>query len=151
MSRKYADPVERLLLKIDVRPGFWLWKGAKQSRGYGVLSINGHMRLARRAVYELFKGSIPEGLQLHHLCGITLCVRPSHLIAVSAREHALELTPTCVTYIASRVTMCPQGHPYSQDNVYHLSRNERRCKVCSRAQVSMRYWKRKEKMTKKES
>ena len=65
----------------------WLWAG-KPANGYGELRFGGQLYLAHRVSYELAYGAIPDGLQLHHTCGVRLCVNPSHLIALTVEAHA---------------------------------------------------------------
>jgi hypothetical protein len=56
-----------------------LWDGS-QVNGYGKVSI-GRARLtwAHRAAYMVWRGEIPRGHDVHHLCGNRLCIEPSHL------------------------------------------------------------------------
>jgi hypothetical protein len=35
---------------------------------------------AHRVSYRIFKGPIPDGMQVQHLCNTTLCVNPAHLV-----------------------------------------------------------------------
>lgn len=64
-----------------------LWTGATNNRGYGLIRENvrngNKLLLAHRVGYELENGPIGEGLELDHLCFTTLCVRQSHLEAVT--------------------------------------------------------------------
>lgn len=63
--------------------GCWLWMGAITRGGYGhirkrVNNVN-KMTRAHRVSYELYKGPIPEGLQVLHTCDNPICVNPNHL------------------------------------------------------------------------
>jgi hypothetical protein len=61
-------------------------------KGYGVMTAYTEGRKttirAHRFAYELMLGAIPDGFEIHHECGNRSCVNPSHLIAVTAQEHA---------------------------------------------------------------
>ena len=39
--------------------------------------------IAHRVAYTMFKGKIPEGMVVDHLCGKKSCVNPLHLEAVT--------------------------------------------------------------------
>ena len=69
--------------------GCWLWMGTVTAGGadpYGRF-WNGRMAYAHRVSFELFKGPIPEGLVIDHLCRTPACVRPEHLEAVTPKEN----------------------------------------------------------------
>jgi hypothetical protein len=70
----------------DNPSGCWIWTAATNGLGYGVLWL-GHDRrgYAHRIAYELFRGPIPDGLDLDHLCRRPSCVYPWHLQAVTHR------------------------------------------------------------------
>jgi len=46
-------------------------------------------RLDGRSVYahRLVLGVIPRGHEVHHLCGVTRCIRPEHLQVIRVTEH----------------------------------------------------------------
>lgn len=78
-------PEARFAEKVFVRDdGCWIWTASKVTNtGYGQF---GHMR-AHRASYEFFIGPIPDGHDLHHTCGVKLCVNPDHLEPMTPLEH----------------------------------------------------------------
>ena len=85
----------RFMAKVEVHEnGCWMWRGAKDRKGYGMFSVGkgrkpdgtrrNSMRLAHRVSYELFKGQIPEhdshhGMCVLHMCDTPGCVNPDHL------------------------------------------------------------------------
>jgi hypothetical protein len=83
----------RLASKITVDDGCWVWTGAKNSRGYGSISVTGRGLLAHRYIFELAFGPIPEGMTLDHMCERTSCVHPYHLnVETSADNTRLRFT-----------------------------------------------------------
>jgi len=112
-QRTYADP-----------SGCWRWVAACTAGGYGCLRIDG-WRYAHRLAYEAFKGAIPHGLEIDHLCRVRSCVNPLHLEAVTPREnmkrgigHGSE-------------THCPRGHAYNRANTYRHG-GKRYCRMCNK-------------------
>lgn len=81
--------VTRFWLKVDRSGECWLWTGSTNGRGYGHVRVNMCLTYAHRLSYEMSVGPIPEGLQIDHLCGNTLCVNPEHLEVVTAVENQL--------------------------------------------------------------
>ncbi len=61
----------------------WVWQRSMNNYGYGHVWSDGRTRLAHRFYYEKEHGPLAEGMELHHLCGVRACVRPSHMDAVS--------------------------------------------------------------------
>lgn len=72
-----------------VASGCWLWTGPSSHDGYGHLNVRqpGNARQpgaskkwrAHRLAWTVFRGPIPEGLTIDHLCKNKLCVNPEHL------------------------------------------------------------------------
>jgi hypothetical protein len=69
---------------FDKSQPHWLWNGFVSSDGYGQY---GYQRRAHVVAYELYVGPVPKGLEIDHLCGILLCVKPDHLEAVTKSEN----------------------------------------------------------------
>lgn len=67
----------------------WLWTGALNDSGYGVILIDDHRTLmyAHRVIYERFVGPIPAGMTLDHLCRTRHCVNPTHVEPVTNAEN----------------------------------------------------------------
>ncbi len=78
---------ERVLAKIAMASGCWLWTGVRTTEGYGQVWRDGRMRMAHREVYELLRGPIDHGLVLDHLCRTPACVNPDHVEPVTQAEN----------------------------------------------------------------
>lgn len=75
--------------RVEKSDGCWLWKGARNSHlGYGRLRVMDKLTLAHVYAYELTHGTVPDGLELDHLCRNVMCVRPDHLEPVT---HAVNM------------------------------------------------------------
>ena len=72
--------------KVD-RNGCWIWQKRIDCGGYGQQWNGAKLVLAHRFYYEKFKGKIPNGLVLDHLCRVRACVNPEHLEIVTIREN----------------------------------------------------------------
>jgi len=121
---KKRPVAERLMRFIEVQPdGCWAWRGY-QLKGYGQSYKNGRHVYAHRVAYEEWRGPIPEGLELDHLCRNTLCVNPEHLEPVT---HAQNMTRFQAT-----ITHCKNGHEFTPQNTYIRPDrpNQRGCRIC---------------------
>ncbi len=57
----------------------WLWTGARQSKGYGVIIVNREYWLCSRFAWVITQGDIPDGLYVLHRCDNPPCCNPTHL------------------------------------------------------------------------
>lgn len=74
-------PVEdRFWTKVTKSDACWLWNGARDEHGYGLINIDGRNRRTHRIAYILTYGAIPDGLVVRHSCDTPACVNPDHLI-----------------------------------------------------------------------
>jgi len=122
--------LKRFFSKIEGRHNCWIWKAYRDKDGYGNITINKQPKRAHCISYELFKGEIPQGLQIDHLCRNTSCVNPEHLEVVTLRENLLRGD----TYAANNIkkTHCPQGHEYNKANTYRDKNDGWYCRLCRR-------------------
>jgi hypothetical protein len=75
----YQSPLgERWENLVEKGDGCWLWKGAKNEAGYGIIRDNDKLLLAHRVALRLKLGSDFEGFACH-TCDNPPCVRPEHL------------------------------------------------------------------------
>lgn len=122
--------VDRLLARVVDVDGCWVWQGADNGVGYGVIASNGRQTYTHRVAYEFFIGPVPAGLVLDHLCRVRRCCNPWHLDPVTHRVNLLR--GVGVSAVAASRTACPQGHPYDQRNTYRYPNGSRRCMACAR-------------------
>lgn len=123
--------LERFDAKWESEPnrGCWLWTASKFPKGYGQFRVGQRNMGAHQFAFEHFKGPVPEGLEIDHLCRTRHCVNPYHLEAVTCQENLLRGDTINAKNAAK--TYCPQGHPYDEDNTYHY-RGTRGCLRCRR-------------------
>lgn len=109
--------VARFWSKVNVSAGFicWEWKAGLFKSGYGSFSIDKKSNYAHRIAYTLFKGEIPGGLHIDHMCMNKKCVNPQHLRAVTPTVNALE-NSNCATAVNARKTHCIRGHEFTPEN-----------------------------------
>lgn len=88
---------------------------------------------AHRVAYMLFRGAIPEGKQLDHLCRTRHCVNPDHLEAVTVKENLLR--GESWSGVNHRKTHCKQGHEFSVENTAIRSGGGRTCRTCKREEA----------------
>ena len=121
--------IEKFLERVEPEPnsGCWLWVGHVNDNGYGLFHVNGRNVRAHRFAYEHYRGPIPEGLDLDHLCRVRCCVNPDHLEAVTRQVNLLR----GIGFAAARAaqTHCIHGHKFTTENTgYDKGRYCRRCK-----------------------
>lgn len=148
MIVKTKDDILSRIKKVN---GCWEWQGRNNGVNYGQFSEGRKNIRAHRRSYEIFKGPIPTGLQLDHLCRNRICVNPSHLEAVTGKVNILRGTAPSAFH--AKATHCPYGHPYAGDNLkltYKKKSNTywRGCHTCLRAymKVYLPAWKKRQKL-----
>lgn len=133
---------ERIEAKVERIPesGCWIWVGSVKRNGYGhmkALHSNGTAP-AHRVVYEVYRGPIPRGMDLDHLCRVRCCVNPLHLEPVTRHENlrragVIERLQARARAMAEATT-CTKGHAMTPENTYvYPSGRHRACRICLRA------------------
>ena len=137
---------QRLMEKVSPEPnsGCWLWMGALHNDGYGVIRIgtrsSGAIKKAHRVSYETFIGTIPNGLEIDHLCRVRCCINPHHLEPVTPEVNRLR--GFGVSRLNEMKTHCVRGHEFTEANTLHFihrGKECRRCKRCTVDQCAQRY------------
>jgi hypothetical protein len=68
-----------------------LWTGTVSPQGYGTLGLGRQAQgkqVVHRVAWELAHGPIPAGMHIDHVCGIRICVNPSHLRLATPGDNA---------------------------------------------------------------
>jgi HNH endonuclease len=116
-------------LSISGASECWEWKRGR-SEGYGTIYVKGDHFLVHRVMYELYRGPIPEGRQIDHLCRNRGCGNPSHMEVVTTRVNILRgMSPSAVN---ARKTHCVHGHEFTAENTKPRRDGSRICRECER-------------------
>ncbi len=141
MTARVTDVKEHIWSKVMPEPnsGCWLWMGHIDAGGYGWVAYHGRDQRAHRASYEAFRGPIPTGLEIDHLCRVRCCVNPDHLEPVTRSENVKRgLVPILVRQRAAAIECCPAGHSYDEENTYVCGRGWRQCRACRKDKEQLR-------------
>jgi hypothetical protein len=83
--------------RLGLRGPCFVWTGARNRSGYGVVKIRAERPsnlLAHVVSFLLYVGPIPAGCQVHHRCLNRACVNPRHLEAKETAAHVAEHNQT---------------------------------------------------------
>ena len=125
--------MKRFWDKVEIASlyGCWEWMAAKNHKGYGEFRLDGKVQRAHRVAYELVRGSIPEGLEIHHQCRNRACVHPYHIEPIDHKTHVSK-------------EYCPVGHRRSPNNLYGVH-----CKTCQLTRKREHYQEHREEIVEK--
>lgn len=125
---------EKFMMLVEKTDTCWLWKGYIRTDGYGrARHTSSNHGLAHKWLWEHTNGSVPEGLELDHLCRVRHCVNPEHLEPVTRQVNVLRgVSPPALN---ARKTHCPQGHALAGDNLGIGTHGGRFCRICSRVRA----------------
>jgi hypothetical protein len=98
----------------------WLFTGTTTPYGRITKAQDSY---THRLGWKLLRGAIPDGMELHHRCGVYACWNPDHLQVVTHAENLAH----------KRKTHCQHGHPLSGENLRIDPRTGARiCRACLR-------------------
>ena len=141
---KRKDPWTRFMLQVRKSvSGCWLWQGFLNHGGYGQFWTGERFIGPHRFAYMHEVGQYDQSLDLDHLCRVRHCVNPQHLEPVTRRENLKRgIQPRgnmCAAERQLKKTHCPNGHPYSGNNVYFRAKPKGRiCRACHRDRTRVR-------------
>lgn len=130
------NTIEDFWSRVRITPaGCWEWLGTKLPSGYGQFSLKGLNHYVHRMMYEMYKGTIPDGLEIDHLCRNPRCVRLDHLEAVTHSKNVQRgLAPQILRARARAKIHCKLGHPLNGLS----KRGWRYCLTCCRRRDRVR-------------
>jgi hypothetical protein len=67
--------------------GCWIWIGGKNSTNYGYLNIGKKRISSHRFSYMWYKGGIPKGMLVCHVCDNPICCAPEHLFLGTQKDN----------------------------------------------------------------
>jgi hypothetical protein len=90
------SPIDRTLLKIERIPfsGCWIFMGALNSAGYGMVGLGRRKDLidrAHRISYRAHIGNIPDGMFVCHTCDTPSCCNPYHLFLGTPKDNTQDM------------------------------------------------------------
>jgi HNH endonuclease len=114
------DPVRRFEERIiKDENGCWIWQGKVSPWGRAVFKVNAQTVYVHKWAYEYYRGPVPDGLVLDHLCKTPICVNPDHMEAVTVLENNRRAR-----------THCFRGHPFDDKNTILKKDGKRLCRIC---------------------
>lgn len=122
------EALQRFLSKVRFTPNCWVWEAGRLRAGYGVFYYHKKTVKAHRYSYETFRGDIPAGFVIDHLCMNKPCVNPVHLDAVTPRTNTMR-SPIAPAYLNAQKTHCKRGHLFEEGSYWGVGRR-RNCKAC---------------------
>lgn len=122
--------IERFESKIIKTGNCWEWLAYKMSNGYGNFHYKGKTKLAHRISYQIYRGDIPQGLQLDHLCRNRGCVNPDHLEVVTQQENIKRGDICNDNNPRKKLTHCKNGHEFTKENTIIVNGKSRNCREC---------------------
>lgn len=136
LDERINAALDRAIARLDTSGDCWLWPGSTNGRGYGKLSIKtgeGRRSIDRylhRLMYEREHGPIEPGMEIDHTCFVRNCANPAHLEMVRRKEN--------VRRQMARITHCPQGHEYDEENTRINTDGRRDCRACDRERARIK-------------
>jgi hypothetical protein len=129
-----ATPEQRLRRRLRVNGECWEWTGCLNSRGRpGSVLIHGRTVSAIVLAHEVWKGPVPDRINIRQICDNTLCINPGHLLLLDTPGR-----------LWSRVQKCDGGGCWDwqgpkQNKGYGILRHNNRDQLAHRVAYELTY------------
>ena len=78
-------------LRFEIVGDCWEFNSVcTDNNGYPMVTLHGVQDRAYRHSFTFFKGKIPKGLVIRHVCDNRLCINPSHLTLGSHKDNVMD-------------------------------------------------------------
>ena len=121
--------------RVPIGGECWTLPSKKHNpEGYRVFSLGKRTFMGHRFSFQVLRGPIPIGVHVLHNCDNPPCSNPDHLRLGTDADNQRDKVARGRDYRGprhhnSRKTHCPQGHEYTEQNVYRWGKG-RYCKTC---------------------
>ena len=138
-GRRKAIPWQERLIP-EPNSGCWLWEGAIDGSGYGIIGRKGTTLKVHRLAWEAANGQIiPEGMRICHRCDVPACCNPNHLFLGTQQDNVTDMINKGRFKGGSSLnalkTHCPYGHAYTPENTMTYN-GMRSCRQCNRERAT---------------
>ncbi|WP_157868970.1 HNH endonuclease signature motif containing protein [Streptomyces atriruber] len=122
-GKRVLDLEEHFRSRLIIQPsGHWRYGTRVNNKGYACVCHAGDREYAHRVSHHLFIGPIPPGYDVDHLCGLTWCVNPMHLEAITHSENIRRAYRECGAKLHDMTNPA---------NYYVRSNGGRMCRPCN--------------------
>lgn len=122
ISRTPRDRLEEKFI-VDEQSG-GNWTAQIDRHGYGRFNLRPRTTSAHRAAWLIYRGEIPEGTEIDHLCRNTRCVNPDHLEPVAPQVNVERSIGT------PQASHCKRGHERTDENSFINGLGFKVCRTC---------------------
>jgi HNH endonuclease len=126
--------IDKILVKIILHEpttlptGCWFYPHSTLRKGYIRVRCDGKDIMLHRLIYEHFRGPVPQGLLLDHLCRNPGCCNPDHLEPVTSRENTMRGNTLARRWATA--DCCVNGNPWIPETTLRRKGGARRCRIC---------------------
>lgn len=127
--------IVRLREHTTEKDGCWLWTGADNGTGYGVVNIDGRLFTVHRLSARIHLGLDiwDDKQQANHkiICPNRNCWNPEHLYVGNQLHNVLDSVEEGKHRNQhTNRTHCDRGHEFTEENTIIKSSGNRQCRIC---------------------
>jgi hypothetical protein len=112
----------------------FVWTGTESTKGYAMVSYRNKTWLLHRLSHIIHLGPIIPGKLVCHTCDVRRCWNPDHLWLGTNKENMVDCSRKGRADDQWRTT-CMHGHPFDEENTYHIQMTETVKRACKRCQL----------------